>query len=75
MVFSQSVLLCLLGLGLWYLTPLSTICQLYCGGQFIGEETGENHRPGLYIYIFDGFIGLYLISLEYAKIQTYNFVV
>jgi hypothetical protein len=30
---------------------------------------------GLYIYIFDGFIGLYLISLEYAKIQTFNFVV
>jgi len=25
------------GLGLWYLTLLSTTFQLYCGGQFIGE--------------------------------------
>jgi hypothetical protein len=25
-----------LGLGLWYLMPLSTIFLLYCGSQFIG---------------------------------------
>jgi hypothetical protein len=37
-----------LGLGLLYLAPVSTIFQLYHGGQFLlVEETGvpgENHR-------------------------------
>jgi hypothetical protein len=32
-------------LGLWCLTVLSTIFQLYRDGQLLVEEIWENHRP------------------------------
>ena len=70
------VILGLLDLGLWCLTPLSTIFQLYHGGQFncMVEKKGENHRPvanqrQLYHIIYL----VYRVHLAMNGVQTHNF--
>jgi len=46
---NESMNIITIGLGLWCLTPLSTIFKLYRGDQFLLVEgtgvPGENHRP------------------------------
>ena len=65
-------LVCLVWFGLWCFTPLSTIFQLYRGGQFI---VGGNHRKpptcrkSLKLY----HIMLYWVHFARKGVQTHNF--
>jgi len=63
-------------LGLWCLTPLSTIFQFYCGWSvLLVEETGvlgENHRPATSTWqIYH--IMLYRVHLAKNEVRTHNF--
>ena len=52
-------------LVLWCLMPLSTICQLYCADQFIGE--GHQFLTDKLYHIM-----LYQVQLSMSGIQAHN---
>jgi hypothetical protein len=65
-----------MGLGLWCLTPLSTIFQLQRGNQFYWwkkpDTPGENHRPAASHWQSLS-QKLFRVHLAMTGIQTHNF--